>query len=393
MKILILNDSCKEVGGAETYIFAISKLLGKNHDVFLYSFGDEEEDKEKRRIIKHSKGIVRYFNKFIFNFEVYRELRKYIQKIKPDVVFMHNNYIYSNSVLQALEKEKVNVVQTVHDWGLMCPSSWHVIKKGYKKCSGCEGSALKCMFNGCVKIDHYFMTCFRNKWRIKTSKKIIKQFISPSEELASDLRKRGFKNVKCVHNFMEMDPEKPRFDNSEKGLITYIGLLGENKGLDYLVRAFKIVKKEYPLAKLKIIGGGPDEKRLKSIAKEISVEVDFPGKIPHKEVFDAFSKCKVFVLPSVWMENSPFTIYEAMSMGRPVVGSGRGGITDLVLDGKTGFLAEPANSKDLARKILRILKDDTLFKKLGKNAYEYVTKDLNYRDHVKRVEKVLLDNT
>ena len=243
MKILLINDSCKEVGGAETYIFAISKLLKKNHEVFLYSFADTEENENNRRIIPHSKGLTQQFNRFFFNFQAYSQLRKYIQKVKPDIVFMHNNYVYSNSVLLALKKEKIPVLQTVHDWGLFCPSSWCVIKKNFKRCNGYEGSSINCLLNGCVQPHHFFLGYLRNKIRIKLTKKTIKHFVSPSKMLAEDLVKHKFPSVQCIHNFMEFDTKEIDLKSSEKGLILYVGVLSKNKGVEFLIKAFKEVIK------------------------------------------------------------------------------------------------------------------------------------------------------
>ena len=102
-----------------------------------------------------------------------------------------------------------------------------------------------------------------------------------------------------------------------------------------------------------------------------------------------FEKSRLFVIPSVWMENSPFVIYECMSIGRPIVGSNRGGIPDLVLHEKTGLIVEPGRIEEISEAILRILKDDKLFKKFSKNAFDYVHNELSVKKHVSAIEKVL----
>ena len=89
------------------------------------------------------------------------------------------------------------------------------------------------------------------------------------------------------------------------------------------------------------------------------------------------------------MENSPFVIYEAMSMARPVVGSNSGGIPDLVVDKATGFLTAPGDIENLANAILKILKNDKLFEKFGEEANNRVNKKLNSNIHLEQIEKKL----
>ncbi|MFA5887102.1 MAG: glycosyltransferase family 4 protein [Candidatus Nanoarchaeia archaeon] len=392
MRILLINDSCKEGGGAETYIFAVSKLLGRNHKVALFGYEDNSITEENKVIVAYpSNKLKKSLGKFVFNFRVYSMLKKFIKQFNPNVVFMHNNYVHSIPVLLALSASKVPVVQTIHDWGQICPSSWCVIKKSLKPCEGVEGIALKCMLKGCIKPLHFFMAYPRNKLRIKLTKRIIQQFISPSKMLAADLRKHGFRNVQCIHNFMEFGNSKMNFAKSQKGLVLYAGLLSRNKGVDFLIRAFKEVLIHYPSAHLRIVGDGPERKNLESLAKELGLtnKIEFTGKIPHSKILNEFEKCRVFAIPSVWMENSPFVIYECMSVGRPIVGSARGGIMDLVLDEKTGILVEPANSEALANAILKILKDNKLAEVFSANAFHYVHSKLNSKLHIKAIEKVL----
>src|SRR3989344_7874718 len=102
MRILIINDSCKEVGGAETYIFGIMKLLREQgHEVFLFSYSEEKIEKENALILRHGEKKPKFLiNKFGFSRRVYRKLKNYIEFVNPDLIHMHNNYIYSNSVLQ-----------------------------------------------------------------------------------------------------------------------------------------------------------------------------------------------------------------------------------------------------------------------------------------------------
>jgi glycosyltransferase involved in cell wall biosynthesis len=390
MKILLINDSSKEVGGAETYIFGIKKILNKTQSVSLFSFGDIDYKGKNLNIVSHSQNnLIKSFEKFIFNFRVYIRLKKELIKNKPDIIWVHNNFLYSIPILLAIKNSKIPAIQTIHDWGLICPSSWSVNKKTLKKCQGVEGISWSCTKTGCISKKHFFATYFRNKIRIKLTRKTFKEFISPSKMLAEDMENHNIKPIQCIHNFMELSNQKINFSEAVDGRILYLGLIAKNKGVDYLIRSFKKIKEEYPKASLRIIGDGPNLNEFKQLAKELNLDIDFAGRIPHYKVFEEFKQAKVFVLPSIWMENSPFVIYEAMSMARPVVGSNRGGIPDLVVDKATGFLTAPGDIENLANAILKILKNDKLFEKFGEEANNRVNKKLNSNIHLEQIEKKL----
>ena len=190
MRILIINDSCREVGGAETYIFGIMKLLREQGDeVFLFSYDTEKREEDYSLIIKHKEKKARFLvNKFGFSMRVYNELKDYIKNVNPDVIHLHNNYIYSNSVLLALKKSKKPVIHHVHDWGLICPTSWSVYKKSLKVCKSVEGIQFKCLRKGCLPFHHWISTYLRNKIRIKLERNVVDLFISPSIRLRDYLR-------------------------------------------------------------------------------------------------------------------------------------------------------------------------------------------------------------
>jgi len=374
MKILQINDKGVEGGGAETNVFGIHKFI-KNTSLF--AFGSETKKTNNLYIYKHPKNNI--FQRFFFSFKIYKELKKHIKKLNPDLIHLHNNYQYSNTVLLAIKHSKIPTIQTVHDWGLICPTAWYVYKHNLKECSGCKGISLKCL--KCISLKHFLLIYLRNKIRFNLSKKVIKYFISPSIKLKKDMKKYKF-NITCLHHFLEFKTNLD-LNKVEKNLILYVGVLTKNKGVIYLIKAFKIIKKQIPSAKLIIIGG-----RNKEIEKHASKDIKFLGKIPHKELIKYYKKANVIVMPSIWMENSPFVAYETLSSGRPMVASKRGGIPDLVINNKTGLLTEPASPKDIAKKTLTILNNKTLFNKLAKNAKDYIETKLNKEIYIKKLNLI-----
>lgn len=393
MRILVINDSCKEGGGAETYIFGIIKLLrNEGHEAYLFSYGSESKKDEHSLVIKHSMKKSKFlFHRFIFNFKVYRELKKYVQEIKPDIIHMHNNYAYSNSVLLALMKFDIPVIHHVHDWGIICPTAWSVYKKNLKVCKSVEGIEFKCLASGCLPLHHWLLTYFRNKVRIKLERKIISLFISPSIRLRDYLKEHKLTPVIWLPQFIEFENLKIKIPN--KNVLLYVGALSVNKGVAYLIRAFPLIKEKIKDVKLHIVGDGPEKIYLEQLSKELGIEKDvkFLGKIPHDKVIEAYTQAKIFIMPSIWMENGPFVLYEAMSAGKPIIASNRGGIVDLVRDGVNGFIVEPANSETIAKKTIKLLKDKKLLKQYSLKSQKIIQEEFTTEKHLKYLNNIYKD--
>ncbi|MBI2107392.1 glycosyltransferase family 4 protein [Candidatus Woesearchaeota archaeon] len=393
MKILVINDSCKEIGGAETYIFGIVKLLrNEGHDLYLFSYDSESRKDEHSLILKHTKKRSKFlFHRFIFNPIVYRELKQYVKEINPDIIHMHNNYAYSVSVLLALRKFDIPVIHHVHDWGLICPTSWSVYKKNLQVCRSVEGIQIKCLTSGCLPLHHWALTCFRNKMRIKLERENINLFISPSIRLRDYLKEHNLVPAIWLPHFIEFENIKVKIPKQDT--ILYVGVLSVNKGVEYLIKSFPLIKEKMKNAKLHIVGDGPERNKLEQLSRELNIENDvkFFGKIPHDKVIEAYGEAKILVMPSIWMENSPFVLYEAMSAGKPVVASNRGGIVDLVRNGVNGAIVEPANPEEIAKNVIKILKDKNLLKQYSLKSQKIIQEEFTTEKHLKYLNNIYKD--
>jgi glycosyltransferase involved in cell wall biosynthesis len=166
--------------------------------------------------------------------------------------------------------------------------------------------------------------------------------------------------------------------------ILFVGNLIGRKGLDYLIRAMSKVKKEFPDAKLHIVGDGPQRIRLEALSERLRLQrnVIFHGRVNKDGLLHSYKNCRVFCHPSL-SEGFCHTILEAMASGRPVVSTKTFG-SCMVEDGKTGFLVPIRDVDSLAEKILDLLNDYELTVKMALNAREKVEKEY---DLVKMIEK------
>lgn len=149
------------------------------------------------------------------------------------------------------------------------------------------------------------------------------------------------------------------------------------KNIIGMIKAFALIKKEFPEADL-YIAGAADENYLGKCEKEIATNnlndsVHLLGNISIKDVQNELSKANCLIIPS-FQENSPLTIAEAMAAGVPVVASRVGGIPEMIEDGKTGFLVDPHDTKSIFEAVSKILADDSLAHSMGNNAKETARK-------------------
>ncbi|MEM4245393.1 MAG: glycosyltransferase family 4 protein, partial [Candidatus Nanoarchaeia archaeon] len=361
MRVLQINHTYERHSGAETCLYDTIEVLKKDHEVYLFAVGKEEIKEEKKRVVKESNFIVEFYRKFFFSRKINKALKEYVQEVKPDVIHLHNHYKYSTSILEALPRDKA-VVQTIHDYGLICPTSWAVTKNNLEVCTCVDGIERKCL--QCIKPWHYAITYRRNKKRIKLTREKITFLIAPSKKLREYLECFGFDVVYLPH-FINLKFWKPAKQKREEGLIIYVGTLTANKGINYLIEAMPLIQKEVKEAKLRVIGSGSEMEELQKRADELGINAEFTGKLKPEQVKEEYNKAQVLVMPSVWMEQFGMVGIEAMATGLPVVGSNIGGIPDWLIDGETGFLTKPKDSKDIAEKTVKLLKNKELWEKLS----------------------------
>ncbi len=175
----------------------------------------------------------------------------------------------------------------------------------------------------------------------------------------------------------------------------YIGRLVEGKGLEDLLEAVKILKSqnlEFRTWNLVIYGTGPLEVRLKEMAEDLKIDdkIDWRGFVSYSKVPEALTQIDIFVYPS-WHEGFGRSIMEALAMEKAVVATRVGGIPDLIKDGENGFLISPHNPEELARKIKELAENEELREKFGKEGREYVSKNYEWHDGIKKFSDLFLE--
>jgi len=168
-------------------------------------------------------------------------------------------------------------------------------------------------------------------------------------------------------------------------VLLFVGRLIRVKGVYYLIKALPEVLKQYPKTKLLIVGSGPEKKRLMQLSTELEIKnrIVFIDEVLQEDLIPLYSMADILILPSIIdvtgeTEGLGVVLLEAMACRTPVIGSNVGGIKDIIIDGETGLISEQKNSDSLAEKILQLLSNEQLRKKVIENGFELVKKKFTW---------------
>ncbi len=310
-------------------------------------------------------------------------LQRVLREEQPEIVHAHNWLVQSFVPLKAWSGAKL--ILSLHDFGFQCAT-----KKLIHQGSPCSGPGLlKCL--ACAGA-HYgvakgTITTLAQLGMAPLDRSTIDMFLPVSQAVAdgsglpgSGLPFRVIPNF-APDNLGQSDGDTQAYLDqlpSDECLL-FVGALGNYKGLTVLLETYAQLHDVPPLV---LIGYPcPD-----------TPTVLPPGVImlknwPRHAVMAAFQRCRAAVVPSVWPEPFGIVVLEAMAAGRPVIASRIGGLTDLVVDGETGYLVPPGDVAALGNAITRLARDSQLCAQLGA-AGERRLEQFRARSVVPRVEAV-----
>jgi glycosyltransferase involved in cell wall biosynthesis len=212
------------------------------------------------------------------------------------------------------------------------------------------------------------------------------RYIALTKKSKNYLRERGINEEKIhiVHHPVDttfFNPKTKRddfFSNiipKEHDIILFVGRLTKSKGADVLVRAFSQVKRQIENCSMVIVGEGRLKPFLVNLARslEVSDSVHFLGNLPFSDLPKIYASCDIFVLPSL-LEPFGLVVLEAMSCGKPIIGTSVGGIQEAVKDKINGYLIKPGNHVELAEKIYTLLTDPKQIRTMGRRSRELIEK-------------------
>ena len=221
--------------------------------------------------------------------------------------------------------------------------------------------------------------------------------IALTEDMKGRMQEICHRDILVIPNGIDLE----RFKNLSRGisreklkvkeegkLILFVGGLKHIKGLDYLLRAMRIIQERNLKTNLFLIGKGREREKLEELSVELDLNkhIQFLGEVANEKIPEYMAAADVFVLPSL-SEGFPNVVLEAMAAGLPIVATRIGGLHEIVKDGQNGFLVEPRNPRQIADRVRLLLEDDELRERMSRDNKDRA-KGYRWESIVSRLEEL-----
>nr|WP_206703986.1 glycosyltransferase family 4 protein [Paenibacillus polymyxa] len=378
-KVLIIHNFYQQSGGEDKVV--------EQESAMLRSRGIETEHYYVHNDSIQSKGLANMAKLAVeaaWSFPEFKRIKELLLRVKPDVVHVHNFFpVISPSVYHACERLGVPVVQTLHNYRLICPAA--TFMRGNEVCEKClHGTLLHSIRHGCYRgsqlqtIPVAAMIKFNEligTWQHKVSR-----YIALTEFARDKFAESGIPldRIAVKPNFIHHQTVKAKYDPNDRYLL-FVGRISAEKGVRNLLQAWSQLEDRGGL-RLVIIGDGPQKAEL--AAAYAQEDIRFLGKQDGDTVLDCMSRAMYVMVPSIWYEGFPMTIVESYSVGTPVLCSRIGALEEIVEDGVTGFHFQHddlENIKTVIRRAVAYENYAAMRQKVAENYAAHYTEEVNVK--------------
>jgi glycosyltransferase involved in cell wall biosynthesis len=343
MKVLIVHNYYQQAGGEDQVFAAESDLLeARGHRVLRYSLHNDQVD---------DMNFLSLARSTVWSSSSYRELRIIIRQESPQVAHFHNTFpLISPAAYYAARAEGVPVVQTLHNYRLLCPNA--LFFRDGRVCEDCLGKAVPWpgVVHACYRgsrVATGAVTAMLAVHRaLRTWTEMVDVYVALTDFARDKFIEGGLPEEKIVvkPNFIHPDPGA---GEGRGGYALFVGRLSQEKGIDTLLAAWEQLGEKVPL---KIVGDGPLASRVAEAAEQLR-GVEWLGEQPTDQVLTLMKDARILLFPSLWYEGFPMVFGEAYAVGLPIIASDLVSLSSLVDHGRTGLRFRPGDTKDLAAQV------------------------------------------
>lgn len=298
-----------------------------------------------------------------------RELSGLIERTRPDVAHFHNTFpLISPSAYGACVAAGVPVVQTLHNYRLICPGA--MLYRNGVPCEECVGASLlpalrhRC-YRHSLPATASVVNMLWNNRRRGTYSSLVQRYVALTE-----FARERFIAGGLPADRIEVKPNAlttaPPVGSGQGGHAVFVGRLSAEKGVHTLIEAWKAL----PDIRLKVAGEGPMRQQLEEQARRDGVNVEFMGRLERSRVVEVVGEASLAVVPSQWFEGFPMVVVEALACGTPVVASRLGSLAEIVREGITGRLFTPADPRALSAAVRAMFDSGEALRAMRKQARE-----------------------
>jgi glycosyltransferase involved in cell wall biosynthesis len=387
MNVLVVHNQYKGGPGGEDRVVDLeTTLLARNgHRVLRYTVDNHDVERV---------GRVALACRTLWNHAVYRDIRRVIAQERVSVVHVHNTLpLISPAVYYAARAEGVPVVQTLHNYRLICSNA--VCVRGGNRCTACVGAAVpwRAVRHACYRGSRAASAAVAGlvlfHRTLHTWQRRVDAYIAPTEFARRMFISGGLPAERIVVKPHFVDPD-PGAGSGRGGYALFVGRLSVEKGVRTLLDAWTELGSRVPLT---IVGDGPLAPDVASAATRLE-GVRWLGRQSHADVRRLMRDAAFVVAPSLAYETFGQVIIEAFAAGTPVVASADGAAAELVERARTGVLVRPADVRDLVAKVEWLLAHQCFgdsMRRAARYTYEErFTAQANYRLTMEIYNEVIL---
>ncbi|MGE9290601.1 MAG: glycosyltransferase family 4 protein [Puniceicoccales bacterium] len=398
MRIAVFHNYYKLPGG-EDVVFELEckSLEERGHTVLPFVVRNSEVFRDAGALKK-----LHFAWKSADNRDIYRKVTRFLIEQKPDIGHVHNWFpVLSPSVYHAHRNQGIPVVQTLHNYRISCANG--TFRRQGQDCHDCRpGRTLPAVRHKCYRDSRIgslsWMRTVNKAWKNGTYLHKVDQYICPSQVVADQHLQLGLpaEKLTVVHNGSQELPRPSRSVADDfRSDALFIGRLTPEKGADIAIEAWKLLTQNLPNEStpiLRIVGQGPDEQRLRSLAAT-TPNVHFCGQQPRERVAELLHQTKVLIFPSRWPEPFGLGMVEAFAAGCPVIASDCGAPAEIISNGVHGYLFPPGDAAALRDQIALLLHDPSLRDQMGvaarRHYVDHFTPEAHSRALLRCFEKVI----
>lgn len=401
LRILLVHNIFSIVGGDGFFFHETARVLKLNgHEVAYFCVHQENEpegewnkyfgkytDYNKKPLLQS----ITAFPGMVYSFYNKRKFKKLLEDFEPDLVhFFSIHSKITPSVLDMCKNKGVPAVISCNDYKHICPN-YKLYHHGHDCLDCMSGNYFNVIKNRCSKDSIVWSTAhaleaFVNNTILNIYKKNIDLFLF-SSDFMTDITKSFWKTENVRYGKLTNPFNSPSYPISEdsEDYFIYFGRIIEEKGVDLLLKEMASVPKKM---KLIIIGDGPDLNKCLQLKKELKLDhVEFVGPKWGDELTKYLKLTRFVVVPSLWNENFPYVILQSFAYGKPVIGSKRGGIPELVKHNKFGKLFDISKPGELSEHIIELWENPSKTSLWGKNAKKWADATFNDSSYYEQLIK------
>ena len=376
MKILQAHNYYQQAGGEDTVVAQEKQILEKNgHEVITF-YKQNEDINSWNKISK-----LRLIKEVSWSKKVFQEVDEIIKANPVNVCHVHNTLpLISPSIYYACKSNNVPVVQTLHNYRLICTNG--LLMRNGRICEECLGRspygaiAKKCYRNSALQTFVVARMLQKNK-RMGTWEKQVDAYICLTEMAKEKFIAHGIPENKLFvkPNFIEVSL-KPEVQKDD--YLLYAGRITAEKGAK-LIQSLA-TKLDYPI---KVVGEGALAADLKGISS-----IELLGRKSHAETLKLMQKAKAVLFPSLLYEGMPMTIIEAFALKTPIIASGIGAAKSMISDMETGILFDYNSAESLIEKVNFCLNHPQEMSAMAEKAFREYENHYTAKENLKMLIKL-----